>query len=333
MRRIRLLLDANVLVDAQVRDLFMTMAEAELIDLRWSGQILAEMTRALTERLGLDSDRVMRLVRAVDAAFPEAKVEGYEHLVDGLDLADPDDRHVLAAARKDECDFLVTYNDRDFPEEGANAGDVQVLTPDEAIFLLAGAFPDRIDSVIRAQIERLHRPAMTVEGFLERLAGRAPTGAAALGAALGVEDYERIFEDIILSQSPSSAQGAVQQLLRAIQSNDSAAVAELIDVEFAETLTEPERPVPELVLEALSIRLDDVFTTDGWGMATARRIHGPDVELVKLIRGGDQPVIAFEPQAAQGHLFYMKVGDNGWVLVGLDGPDPAVAQEPAGTQP
>lgn len=47
MRRLRVLLDANVLVDAQVRDLFLRLAEAELIDVRWSAQILAEPRRAL----------------------------------------------------------------------------------------------------------------------------------------------------------------------------------------------------------------------------------------------------------------------------------------------
>jgi hypothetical protein len=57
LRRLRLFLDANVLVDAQVRDIFMTMAEAELVDLRWSERVLEEMIRALVERLALDPDR------------------------------------------------------------------------------------------------------------------------------------------------------------------------------------------------------------------------------------------------------------------------------------
>ena len=42
MRRLRVLLDANVLVDAQVRDFFFALAEAELIDLRWSSEIVQE---------------------------------------------------------------------------------------------------------------------------------------------------------------------------------------------------------------------------------------------------------------------------------------------------
>jgi hypothetical protein len=47
VRRIRVLLDANVLVQAQVRDLFLRLAEAELIDIRWNAQILDETRRTL----------------------------------------------------------------------------------------------------------------------------------------------------------------------------------------------------------------------------------------------------------------------------------------------
>jgi hypothetical protein len=46
-------MDANVIVVAQVRDLLLRMAEADLIDVRWSRQILEETRRALTTRLHL----------------------------------------------------------------------------------------------------------------------------------------------------------------------------------------------------------------------------------------------------------------------------------------
>lgn len=38
MRRPRIFLDANILVDAQIRDIFFTIAEARLIELRWSNR-------------------------------------------------------------------------------------------------------------------------------------------------------------------------------------------------------------------------------------------------------------------------------------------------------
>jgi len=89
MRGLRVLLDANVLVDAQVRDLFCHFAEAGLIDIRWSAQVLDETRRALIGRLGLDAARVDRLLAALDRAFPEAAVVGFDEVVEEIDLPGP----------------------------------------------------------------------------------------------------------------------------------------------------------------------------------------------------------------------------------------------------
>lgn len=77
MRRPRIFLDANVLVDAQIRDFFCRLAEAEVIDLHWSSRVLDELTRTLTEKLGLGPQKVARLVAALKHAFPGASVGGF----------------------------------------------------------------------------------------------------------------------------------------------------------------------------------------------------------------------------------------------------------------
>lgn len=74
MRRLRLLLDSNVLVDAQVRDLLCRLDEAEMVDLRWSDRILEEVDRVLLHRLGIEAESLRRLEAALTAAFPEASV-------------------------------------------------------------------------------------------------------------------------------------------------------------------------------------------------------------------------------------------------------------------
>lgn len=44
----------------------------------------------------------------MDAAVPDARVDGYQALTESLNLPDPDDRHVLAAAIVGQADALVT---------------------------------------------------------------------------------------------------------------------------------------------------------------------------------------------------------------------------------
>ena len=50
-------------------------------------------------------------------AVPDCPVTGYEGLIDGLTLPDPDDRHVLAAAIRCQAGVIVTYNLKDFPDD------------------------------------------------------------------------------------------------------------------------------------------------------------------------------------------------------------------------
>jgi hypothetical protein len=50
-------------------------------------------------------------------AFPDALVENYESLIEGLTLPDEKDRHVLAAAIKINANVIVTNNLKDFPKE------------------------------------------------------------------------------------------------------------------------------------------------------------------------------------------------------------------------
>ena len=49
-------------------------------------------------------------------AFEDAMVTGWEQVCAGLDLPDPDDRHVLAAAITGGGQSLVTFNLKDFPD-------------------------------------------------------------------------------------------------------------------------------------------------------------------------------------------------------------------------
>lgn len=323
MRRVRVLLDANVLVDAQVRDLFLRMAEAELIDVSWSEQILYETRRALIRRLGLEPAATDRLLEIMQRAFPHAAVTGHERLVEELDLPDPRDRHVLAAAIHGKCDLLVTDNTRDFPEKAADDADLLVITADDALVLIAEQQTDAITEIVSAQIAALRRPPLTVEAFIDRLAQRAPNAAMTIGSALGIAKYQRILDDTRDARGDRGPHEAVRRLIDAIGDERHEEVVALVDQQLAAKLTGTERPTASQLHGALADALHDVLTTDGWGFPTARRLHAPGVELVKLVRTGHETHIVHGPRTAPGHLFYMRMVGSCWRLVDLDGPEPA----------
>ena len=112
------MLDADVLYPAGLRDLLLRLADRYLFTPLWSADIHAEWMRSLlADRPDLDAAVLERTRSVMDGHFPEAVVTGHRALVGDLDLPDPDDRHVLAAAIEGRADVIVTRNMRDFPAD------------------------------------------------------------------------------------------------------------------------------------------------------------------------------------------------------------------------
>ncbi len=65
----------------------------------------------------IPEQEIAKRVQRMGDAFPDALVKNYEGLIEGLQLPDKDDRHVLAAAIKANANLIITNNLRDFPEE------------------------------------------------------------------------------------------------------------------------------------------------------------------------------------------------------------------------
>lgn len=97
---LRAVLDANVLLQAPIRDTLLRAAEEELFLPRWSQAIIAEAARnlpQLTARRTNAAQRAAHLVERLTAAFPEALVEEDDTPFPPLGTH-PGDRHVLATA-------------------------------------------------------------------------------------------------------------------------------------------------------------------------------------------------------------------------------------------
>ena len=126
-------LDANVLYPALLRDVLLSLADADLYSAKWSVHIRDEWTRSLLrDRPGMGV-QIAAAAQAMEDAIPDCLVSGYEHLIEGLKLPDPDDRHVLAAAITGHADAIVTWNEKDFRREVPEPFGIEVQTPDEFV--------------------------------------------------------------------------------------------------------------------------------------------------------------------------------------------------------
>ncbi|MCX7522473.1 PIN domain-containing protein [Microbacterium sp. STN6] len=160
--------DANVLYSRVLRDYLLYAADAELISIRWSAAILAEVIEHLTANLPtFDTASGQRLITAMTAAFPDAEIDIDDtdrEQVAPLALPDEDDRHVLEAAVAAEAEILCTDNIKDFPAEAMKAVDIQALTADDLLSLLVTEYRDEMRAVHQTVVSRL--PGATDESTL-----------------------------------------------------------------------------------------------------------------------------------------------------------------------
>lgn len=177
------LLDANVLYPARLRDLLVRLAIAGLYQARWSEQILEEcFANLIADRPDLPVDHLKRTRNLLGVAVPDAVVTDYQHLIATLDLPDPDDRHVLAAALVARAEFVVTANLADFPARSMPA-EVMVLSPDDFVLKLIHADPEAVAAVVDDQAAALRKPPMTTVELLD--------GLAVVGLARSVDAMRR----------------------------------------------------------------------------------------------------------------------------------------------
>jgi len=160
--------DACVLYPAPLRDLLMSIAMTEQFRARWTEEIHNEWTRnLLKKRDDLKVAQLERTVELMNLAVPDCLVENYEGLITSLELPDPDDRHVLAAAIKCQADVIVTNNLKDFPEEILIQYGVEAQSPDTFLYHLFDLNSAAFCSAVRQQRERLKNPEHTAEEMLD----------------------------------------------------------------------------------------------------------------------------------------------------------------------
>lgn len=162
--------DACVLHPAPLRDLLVRLGVVEVVRARWTEKILDECFRSILEqRPDLKPEHLARTRDLMRQAIADCTVTGYEHLIDGLTLPDPDDRHVLAAAIRAGAQAIVTFNLKDFPASALAPYDMEAIHPDEFVLDLIDLAPAVVANVIRDQAAALKNLPLTIPDLLDTL--------------------------------------------------------------------------------------------------------------------------------------------------------------------
>jgi len=112
--RFTCVLDTNIIIPIEIRDILFWFAHDELYTLKWSKHIFDEWVSVM-KRMEVSKEQIEKRINMANRAFPDAMVLNYEPLIGNLDLPDEKDRHVLAAAIKINANLIVTNNIKDFP--------------------------------------------------------------------------------------------------------------------------------------------------------------------------------------------------------------------------
>ena len=90
-------------------------------------------------------------------------------MVDAIDLPDPDDRHVVAAAVRARAQLIVTANLKDFPATQLARWDVGPRSPDDFVLDQIDLSGNAVYAAVQQIADSWSRPPGTVQDVLTTL--------------------------------------------------------------------------------------------------------------------------------------------------------------------
>ncbi len=162
--------DACVLYPAPLRDLLMRLALTDVFRARWSNQIHDEWIESiLKDRPDLKRESLEKTRTLMNSNVRDCLVTGHEYLIPSIELPDPKDRHVVAAALHCGANLIITANIKDFPDEKLSRYRLEAQHPDDFIF---NQFDLSTAAVVQAAADQrraLKNPPKSVDDFLDCL--------------------------------------------------------------------------------------------------------------------------------------------------------------------
>lgn len=173
MTSFKVIYDANVLYPAPLRDLLMWVALQDVVLARWTDEIHEEwIKRVLANRADLKREQLERTRQKMNAHVRDCLVTDYQQLIPALQLPDPDDRHVLAAAIKAGASVIVTFNEKDFPADALDPYGIEAQHPDDFLVYQFDLNKAAICNAVRLQRASLKNPAKSVQELLDTFAAQ-----------------------------------------------------------------------------------------------------------------------------------------------------------------
>lgn len=169
MAKFTVVYDACVLYPAPLRDLLMRLAVMDLYQAHWTDHIHQEWINALLKTNQYSFEKLEKVKHLMDVHVRDAKVTGYEDLINALTLPDPNDRHVLAAAIRCQADAIVTFNLKDFPTQALQFYSIEAIHPDDFITYQLDLSPELVCQAIKRQRAALKNPPKTARELLSIL--------------------------------------------------------------------------------------------------------------------------------------------------------------------
>ena len=174
--------DANVLYSAPLRDFLVELALTKLIEARWTEEIHSEWIRnVLKNRSDTTIERLTRTKNLMNSSVENSLVTDYEEIIPQLQLPDPGDCHVLAAAIRCNADYIITFNLSDFPAQTLQPYNILARHPDNFVLSLIKLDSTEVCAAAERQRSRLRNPPKTPDEYLETLINQGlPRSAARL---------------------------------------------------------------------------------------------------------------------------------------------------------
>jgi predicted nucleic acid-binding protein len=161
---------ANVFYGALLRSLILHLAQTKLFRARWSDAVHEEWVRSLLKnRPDLAAEDLANTRRMMDEAVLDALVTGYAPLIPAMDLPDPDDRHILAAAVVCKASCIVTFNLTDFPPERLAPYGLHAVHPDDFLLDVESIDPATFAAAVRDDLDHYRAPLLDLPEYVVAL--------------------------------------------------------------------------------------------------------------------------------------------------------------------